>query len=88
MPNFQLVSDFQATGDQPDAIEKLVEGMNRGDTFQTLLGATGTGKTFTIANIIQQTQRPTVVLAHNKTLPRNSIASFAISSPITPSPTS
>ncbi len=68
MPNFQLVSDFQATGDQPDAIEKLVEGMNRGDTFQTLLGATGTGKTFTIANIIQQTQRPTVVLAHNKTL--------------------
>ncbi|MBP9501777.1 MAG: excinuclease ABC subunit UvrB [Candidatus Promineofilum sp.] len=68
MPDFQLVSDFQATGDQPDAIEKLVEGMNRGDTFQTLLGATGTGKTFTIANIIQQTQRPTVVLAHNKTL--------------------
>ncbi|MCZ2115594.1 MAG: excinuclease ABC subunit UvrB [Anaerolineae bacterium] len=68
MPDFQLVSDFQATGDQPDAIEKLVEGLNRGDAFQTLLGATGTGKTFTIANIIQQTQRPAIILAHNKTL--------------------
>ncbi len=68
MTNFQLVSDFQATGDQPEAIEKLIEGMNRGDAFQTLLGATGTGKTFTIANIIQHTQRPTIVLAHNKTL--------------------
>ena len=68
MPDFQLVSDFAATGDQPSAIEGLVTGMNRGDKFQTLLGATGTGKTFTIANIIQQTQRPTIILAHNKTL--------------------
>ena len=68
MPDFQLVSDFAATGDQPAAIEGLVAGMNRGDKFQTLLGATGTGKTFTIANIIQQTQRPTIILAHNKTL--------------------
>ncbi len=68
MPDFQLVSDFAATGDQPSAIEGLVAGMNRGDKFQTLLGATGTGKTFTIANIIQQTQRPTIILAHNKTL--------------------
>lgn len=68
MPNFQLVSDFQATGDQPEAIDKLVAGLNRDDRFQTLLGATGTGKTFTIANIIQQTQRPTIVMAHNKTL--------------------
>jgi excinuclease ABC subunit B len=56
------------TGDQPEAIEQLVEGMDAGEKFQTLLGATGTGKTFTIANIIQQTQRPTLVLAHNKTL--------------------
>ncbi len=68
MPQFNLVSDFQPTGDQPEAIEQLVEGMNAGEKFQTLLGATGTGKTFTIANIIQQTQRPTLVLAHNKTL--------------------
>ncbi len=68
MSNFQLVSDFMPTGDQPAAIEGLVEGMNRGDRFQTLLGATGTGKTFTIANIIQRTQRPTIILAHNKTL--------------------
>ncbi|MFO7682162.1 MAG: DEAD/DEAH box helicase family protein, partial [Chloroflexota bacterium] len=55
MPKFELVSDFQPTGDQPDAITQLVEGLNDGDRFQTLLGATGTGKTFTIANIIQQT---------------------------------
>jgi len=88
MSNFQLVSDFAPTGDQPAAIEGLVEGMNRGDKFQTLLGATGTGKTFTIANIIQQTQRPTIILAHNKTLaaqlysefreffPRNAVSYF------------
>jgi excinuclease ABC subunit B len=68
MTDFKLVSDFAATGDQPAAIADLVEGMRRGDKFQTLLGATGTGKTFTIANIIQQTQRPTLILAHNKTL--------------------
>lgn len=68
MSEFKLVSDFAPTGDQPLAIEKLIEGMNRGDKYQTLLGATGTGKTFTIANIIQQTQRPTIILAHNKTL--------------------
>ena len=68
MPEFKLVSDFAATGDQPAAIDTLVEGLNHGDKFQTLLGATGTGKTFTIANIIQKTQRPTIILAHNKTL--------------------
>ena len=68
MPDFQLVSDFVATGDQPAAIDTLVDGLQRGDKYQTLLGATGTGKTFTIANIIQQTQRPTIILAHNKTL--------------------
>jgi len=68
MPDFQLVSDFVATGDQPAAIDTLVDGIQRGDKYQTLLGATGTGKTFTIANIIQQTQRPTIILAHNKTL--------------------
>jgi excinuclease ABC subunit B len=68
MPEFRLASDFAPTGDQPDAIAGLVEGLNKGERFQTLLGATGTGKTFTIANVIQQTQRPTIILAHNKTL--------------------
>ena len=68
MPKFQIASDFVPTGDQPAAIEKLVEGLARGDKFQTLLGATGTGKTFTMANVIQQTQQPTLVIAHNKTL--------------------
>ena len=66
--SFHLVSDYQPTGDQPDAIEKLVEGEQRGDRAQTLLGDTGSGKTFTIANVVQQTGRPTLVLAHNKTL--------------------
>jgi excinuclease ABC subunit B len=65
---FKLTSDYRPTGDQPQAIERLVEGINRGDRYQTLLGVTGSGKTFTIANAIQQTGRPTLVLAHNKTL--------------------
>ncbi len=68
MPKFELVSDFQPTGDQPDAIAELVNGLENGRHLQTLLGATGTGKTYTIANIIQQTQKPTLILAHNKTL--------------------
>ena len=68
MPDFQLVSDFLPTGDQPQAIEKLVAGLNGGMTHQALLGVTGSGKTFTMANIIQQVQRPTLVLCHNKTL--------------------
>ena len=65
---FQLVSDFKPTGDQPEAIRQLVAGLNAGVTDQTLLGVTGSGKTFTIANVIQQLQRPTLVLSHNKTL--------------------
>ena len=68
MPDFQLKADFQPTGDQPAAIEKLVDGLGRGVRHQTLLGATGTGKTFTIAHAIQRHQKPTLVLAHNKTL--------------------
>ncbi len=88
MSKFELVSDFVATGDQPQAIADLVAGLRRGDQFQTLLGATGTGKTFTIANIIQETQQPTIILAHNKTLaaqlysefreffPRNAVSYF------------
>ncbi|MEI6694652.1 MAG: excinuclease ABC subunit UvrB [Bacteroidota bacterium] len=65
---FQLTSDFKPTGDQPEAIKQLVEGIQRGDKAQTLLGVTGSGKTFTVANIIQQVQKPTLILSHNKTL--------------------
>ena len=76
MPRFQLVSDFRPTGDQPAAIQKLIEGLHRGDKLQTLLGATGTGKTFTVAHIVEQTQRPTLVLVHNKTLAAQLYAEF------------
>jgi len=65
---FELVSDFRPMGDQPQAIDLLVEGLKQGQRFQTLLGATGTGKTYTIAQVIQRTQRPTLIMAHNKTL--------------------
>ncbi|MES9966770.1 MAG: excinuclease ABC subunit UvrB, partial [Sedimenticola sp.] len=65
---FQLVSEFEPSGDQPEAIRRLLEGINDGEAGMTLLGVTGSGKTFTIANVIQQVQRPTVILAHNKTL--------------------
>ena len=68
MPKFKLVSKYQPTGDQPGAIRQLVDGVNAGVHEQTLLGVTGSGKTFTMANIIQHTQRPTLILAHNKTL--------------------
>lgn len=65
---FELISDFEPTGDQPEAIKQLAEGIYRGDIAQTLLGVTGSGKTFTIANVIQQINRPVLVLSHNKTL--------------------
>ena len=65
---FNLVSKFNPSGDQPQAIEKLVQGIEEGKKEQVLLGATGTGKTFTIANVIEKTNKPTLVLAHNKTL--------------------
>ncbi len=65
---FKLVSDFKPQGDQPEAIAKLVNSVNDGEKFQTLLGVTGSGKTFTMANIIAQTEKPTLILAHNKTL--------------------
>jgi len=68
MPELEIASDFQPTGDQPEAVDKLVEGLNKGHRYQTLRGVTGSGKTFTMANIIQQAQRPTLVIAHNKTL--------------------
>jgi excinuclease ABC subunit B len=68
MTRFQLVTDHVPQGDQPAAIEQLVEGLDRGDRHQVLLGVTGSGKTFTMANVVARTQRPTLVLAHNKTL--------------------
>ena len=66
--DFQITSDYEPTGDQPEAIKKLVNGLEEGDVHQTLLGVTGSGKTFTIANVIAQVNRPTLVLSHNKTL--------------------
>jgi excinuclease ABC subunit B len=68
MPRFQIASDYQPTGDQPQAIAELSEGLRRGDKAQVLLGVTGSGKTFTVANVIQEIQKPTLVIAHNKTL--------------------
>lgn len=66
--DFKLISDYQPAGDQPEAIRQLVEGVRNEENYQTLLGVTGSGKTFTVANIIQQTQKPTLILSHNKTL--------------------
>src|SRR5690606_25851533 len=65
---FKLTSEYRPTGDQPQAIKQLVQGVNSGDHYQTLLGVTGSGKTFTIANVIRETQKPTLILSHNKTL--------------------
>jgi excinuclease ABC subunit B len=76
MPAFELVSEFKPTGDQPTAIAGLVEGINKGLRHQTLLGATGTGKTFSVGNVIQQVQKPTLVMAHNKTLAAQLYAEF------------
>lgn len=68
MDKFKLVSPYEPTGDQPEAIKSLVDGVNKGYDEQTLLGVTGSGKTFTMANVIAELNRPTLVLAHNKTL--------------------
>ncbi|MBQ9020084.1 DEAD/DEAH box helicase family protein, partial [Candidatus Saccharibacteria bacterium] len=68
MPKFELKSKYSPTGDQPEAIRTLTEGLKRGEREQTLLGVTGSGKTFTMANVIQNAQKPTLILAHNKTL--------------------
>ena len=88
MPEFKLVSDFKPAGDQPRAIESLLRGIREGKKNQVLLGVTGSGKTFTMANVIEKLQRPTLVLSHNKTLaaqlysefrdffPDNSVAYF------------
>lgn len=76
MPELKLISEFQPTGDQPQAIEKMVANLEDGAKYQTLLGATGTGKTFSISKVIEHTQRPTLVLAHNKTLAAQLYAEF------------
>ena len=76
MPKFKLVSKYQPTGDQPEAIRRLSEGLDRNVREQTLLGVTGSGKTFTMANVIQHAQRPTLVLAHNKTLAAQLFSEF------------
>ena len=65
---FKLYSEYKPTGDQPEAIEALVKGFQEGNQFQTLLGVTGSGKTFTMANVIEQLNKPILVIAHNKTL--------------------
>jgi excinuclease ABC subunit B len=76
MPEFKLVSDFRLTGDQPQAVDKLVEGLVRGDKRQVLLGVTGSGKTFTMASVVARVQRPTLVICHNKTLAAQLCAEF------------
>jgi len=76
MPNFEIVSDFGMTGDQPQAVDSLVEGLDKKYQHQTLLGVTGSGKTFTMANVIQRAQRPTLVICHNKTLAAQLCAEF------------
>ena len=68
MDHFELVSEYAPTGDQPQAIDQLVKGFQEGNQCQTLLGVTGSGKTFTMANVIQQLNKPTLIIAHNKTL--------------------
>ena len=73
---FKIVSKYKPAGDQPQAIEQLVKGIEEGKKHQVLLGATGTGKTFTIANVIARTNKPTLVLAHNKTLAGQLYAEF------------
>ena len=76
MPKFEVVSEYQPAGDQPEAIAALSRGLEMGLDEQTLLGVTGSGKTFTMAKIIEQVQRPTLVLAHNKTLAAQLCADF------------
>jgi len=85
---FQLVAPFEPAGDQPQAIEALTEGLRSGKHHQVLMGVTGSGKTFTMANVIQNVQRPTLVMSHNKTLAANCTPSSRSSFPTTPSTTS
>ena len=74
--SFQLITDLVPAGDQPEAIRQLVEGLKRGDPYQTLLGVTGSGKTFTVSNVIKEFNKPVLVLSHNKTLAAQLYAEF------------
>ncbi|MCI0705953.1 MAG: DEAD/DEAH box helicase family protein, partial [Ignavibacteriae bacterium] len=74
--SYQLISEYKPSGDQPDAIRQLMEGIRRGDRYQTLLGVTGSGKTFTISNVITQLNKPVLVMSHNKTLAAQLYAEF------------
>ena len=76
MNQFQLVSNYKPAGDQPQAITQLVDGIKRGDKYQTLLGVTGSGKTFTISNVIQEINKPTLIISHNKTLAAQLFSEF------------
>ena len=76
MPDFQVISDYQPSGDQPEAIDTLAAGLENGIEEQVLLGVTGSGKTYTMAKVIERLQRPTLVLAHNKTLAAQLCAEF------------
>jgi len=80
--NFELISEYQPTGDQPEAIAQLTEGVLEGVPAQTLLGVTGSGKTFTIANVIKNINKPTLILSHNKTLAPSYTESSRVSFPI------
>ena len=80
--NFEISSSFSPTGDQPEAIAALSEGIKSGVPFQTLLGVTGSGKTFTIANVIKEVQRPTLILSHKRRLPLSCTVSLKRFSPI------
>ena len=73
---FRLISDYKPSGDQPEAISQLTEGIRRGDKHQTLLGVTGSGKTFTISNLVANVNKPTLVMSHNKTLAAQLYAEF------------
>lgn len=84
MPKFELTADYSPTGDQPEAIAQLTEGVLQGVPAQTLLGVTGSGKTFTIANVIQNINKPTLILSHNKTLAAQLYGEFKSFSRIMP----
>ena len=86
--DFQLVTSYKPRGDQPRAIEELMQGLSAGEKHQVLLGVTGSGKTFTMAKVIEQSHRPALVMAHNKTLAAQLYHEFKSSSPTTPSNTS
>ena len=88
MNRFRLVSDYAPTGDQPQAIDRLTENMKKGISDQVLLGVTGSGKTFTMANVVERVQKPTLVMSHNKTLAAQLYAEFKTLFPRTPSTSS